>query len=211
MKKPILIYGAGGLGREIVSLLMALDEWQPMGFVDDSIPVNQVVTNGLKVLGGAVFLQTYPGPIDVVIAIGDPLTKASIVHNLREAPVRYPIIIHPSAILQNRPAIHCGAGCVLAAGVILTTDIHLGDHVFLNLHVTVGHDTTLGTYSSVMPGVNIAGRVTLGEAVFVGAGANLRNNVRIGAESVVGMGAAVVHDVPERTTVVGVPAKPLQR
>ena len=55
----------------------------------------------------------------------------------------------------------------------------------------------------------MAGWAELRERAFVGAGAAVRDRVTVGADGVVGMGAAVVSDVPEATTVVGVPAEPL--
>lgn len=211
MKKPLLIYGAGGLGREVMSLLLALPEWSPEGFVDDNVPAGQGVMHGLVVKGGLAFLNAYPEPIDVVIGIGDPHSKAALVRSIVNPHVRYPVIIHPAAILQNRAAIQCGAGCIITAGCILTTDIALGDHVLLNLNVTVGHDTALGHYTSVMPGANISGRVKIGASAYIGSGANVRNSVVVGEGSVVGMGAVVVRDVPAGITVAGVPAKPLVR
>ncbi len=45
----------------------------------------------------------------------------------------------------------------------------------------------------------------------IGAGAVILPGVRIGRNAVVGAGAVVTKDVPENTTVVGVPAKPLKR
>ena len=41
-RKDIIIYGAGGLGREILCLIIKkLDEWNPIGFVDDGVPAGQ--------------------------------------------------------------------------------------------------------------------------------------------------------------------------
>jgi acetyltransferase EpsM len=44
----------------------------------------------------------------------------------------------------------------------------------------------------------------------VGIGASVIQAVRIGRYSTVGGGAVVIDDVPDATTVVGVPARPLQ-
>jgi len=200
MKKPLLIYGAGGLGREILSLVRASDEWEPAGFLDDSVPAGQVI-KGVNVLGRGEVLSTFDGKRDIIIAIGDPILKHNIVQRLKPYGAHYPVVIHPSAILQDPLSIVLGEGCIVSAGCVLTTDLQI------NLNSTVGHDTHIGDCTSIMCGVNIAGEVRIGERVMIGSGANVLNRIAIYSQSRIGMGAAVVKDVAPDITVVGVPAK----
>jgi sugar O-acyltransferase (sialic acid O-acetyltransferase NeuD family) len=207
MKKRIAIYGAGGLGREVLSLIHALDEWEPIGFIDDGKKKDSVV-GGLPVLGGEETLSNV-GDFHVVIAVGDPALKQQLSAKIR--PDHCPVLIHPLALLQNKQTIELGTGTIITAGCVLTTDIKIGKHTLLNLNSTVGHDCMIGDYCSLMPGVNLAGEVEVGEAVLIGAGSNVRNQIRIGDNSVVGMGSVVIQNVAANTTVAGVPAKPIQR
>jgi sugar O-acyltransferase (sialic acid O-acetyltransferase NeuD family) len=206
VKKPIFIYGAGGLGREVLSLLNSYEEWDVQAFIDDYPSVSAL--HGVPVLTPKV-LKDAPHAIDVVVAVGDPHVKARIVAGIDNPHVQFPVIIHPKAVLQSRDTIVIGAGTVICAGVVITTDVIIGRHVLLNLNVTIGHDARIGDYSSVMPGVNLAGSVHLEERVLIGSGANVKNGIRIGAASRVGMGAVVTRSVEPGLTVVGIPAKPL--
>lgn len=207
MKKPLLIYGAGGLGREVLSFVRSHDEWEPAGFIDDHITLESV--DGLKVHGNGGMLNTVSDQTYVVLAVGDPVIKAAIAKRIVNPRITYPVLIHPAAILQHRGSIHLGPGTIVAAGAILTTAITLGAHVLINLNTTVGHDTTIGDHTSVMPGVNIGGQVIIEEGVLIGSGASIRNRITLGSRSKIAMGAVVVASVPAGITVAGVPAKPL--
>ncbi|MBL0744008.1 acetyltransferase [Chryseolinea lacunae] len=206
MKEPLLIYGAGGLGKEVLSLVRALDRFEPIGFLDDSLAAGTLV-KGVQVLGGVEALKAFDKPVHVVIAFGDPVMKFEAASKIKGPRVIFPVLKHPSVILQDEASIAVGEGSILCAGSVLTTDIRLGAHVLVNLNCTIGHDTTLGSCTSVMPGVNVAGQVAIGNCVLIGSGSSIMNRITIGNLSKIGMGAVVIHDVPERVTAVGVPAK----
>jgi sugar O-acyltransferase (sialic acid O-acetyltransferase NeuD family) len=206
MKEPILIYGAGGLGKEVLSLVRALEHFEPMGFIDDGLRKDTMV-KGVRVLGGLDVLNSFSTPVNMVIAIGDPSAKSILVKMIDPSRVYFPVLIHPSVILQDEESIRCGEGSIITAGCILTTDISIGSHVLLNLNTTVGHDVAIGSYASVMTGVNIAGTVKIGDGVLIGSGSNIINGVTVGNFSKIGMGAVVIKDVESETTVVGVPAR----
>jgi sugar O-acyltransferase (sialic acid O-acetyltransferase NeuD family) len=205
-KKELFIYGAGGLGREILSLINATADWMAAGFIDDNVPRGSEV-NGLRVFGGSDFLLTLKVPTYLVLAIGDPQLKCEILKKIKNPVIRYATIVHPAAILQDKNSIELGEGTIVTAGCTLTTGIRVGKHVLINLNTTIGHDVHIGNFSSIMPGVNIAGEVIIGEAVLIGSGANILNRMVVSDRAKVGMGAVVIHPVQPGTTVVGVPAK----
>jgi sugar O-acyltransferase (sialic acid O-acetyltransferase NeuD family) len=206
MKTKLLIYGVGGLGQEIASLVRSLPEWELEGFLDDSVEKGMVV-GGSVVLGGMIDLNNRKDKINVVLAVGSPSAKNKILKRITHPDVHYPVLIHPAAILQDKTTIEIGEGTVITAGTILTTDIKVGKHVLLNLRCTIGHHTTIGNFVSVMPGANISGNVKIGNEVLIGSGVNIINNISLGDQCVVGMGATVIREVPPAVTVIGIPAK----
>ncbi len=105
------------------------------------------------------------------------------------------IEIHPAAKIGRRLFIDHGEGVVIGE----TTNI--GDDVLIYQQVTLG-----GT------GKDQGKRhPTLQNNVIVGAGAKVLGNITIGEGTRIGAGSVVVDDVPENSTVVGIPGRVVQR
>jgi sugar O-acyltransferase (sialic acid O-acetyltransferase NeuD family) len=210
--KDICIYGAGGLGKEIYGLIMAINRemptWNIVGFYDDAYPRKEQCMD-LPVIGDLNDLRQSPAAPHLVMAIGDPAVKQKVIEALKGQDLGFPILIHPSATIELPDSVHLGEGCIIAAGVRMTVDIDLGRHVLINLNATIGHDTSVEDFCSIMPSVNIAGNVHLSQCVFVGAGASVINGLLVGPNTVIGAGSVVIRDVPGDSTVAGVPAKPI--
>jgi len=208
--KDIVIVGAGGFGREVAWLIedinKAKPEWNILGFVDDNPNIQGSLINEFKVIGTLDWLSKQS--TNVVFAIGNPITKKKLVQKLSGSKNLSPILIHPSVMFSK--TVSFKEGCIICAGTILTTNITCGKHVILNLSCTVGHDAIIGDYCTVLPGVNVSGNVLLEECVSVGTNSALIQGVKVGANTVIGLSSAVVRDLPENCTAVGVPAKPIK-
>jgi sugar O-acyltransferase (sialic acid O-acetyltransferase NeuD family) len=212
MTKTIIIYGAGGLGREVKSMLpFTGTTYNLLGFLDDSITPGTLVDD-VNVLGGLGWLEINKHPVEMIVAIGNPKVKADVCRLLSKfTHVHYPVLIHDRAQIQDIQRIKIGAGSIICAGAMLTTSISIGKHALINLNTTVGHDTWVGDYTSVMPGCNLAGSVTIGDEVLLGSGSNILNNVKVGDRATVGAGSVVNRDVPNAATAAGVPARVIQQ
>lgn len=80
-------------------------------------------------------------------------------------------------------------------GVVIHKDAKIGQNCVIESNVTIG-----GRNND--PNVPV-----IGDNVFIGTGARIIGNVHVGDNSIIGANAVVLHDVPERCSVAGVPAR----
>lgn len=211
--QDLVIYGAGGLGRELLGLLRALDpderQWRFKGFIDDSRETGDPV-DGCKVVGGKKTLLSADTPLSVVMGIASPAAKASLYAELAENPhLSFPVLIHPRAYVE--PSARLSPGSVVSPFCFVAVNARLGLCTFLNAAAQIGHDSTLGDFSSVMPSVNISGNVSIGPRTLVGVGARILQGLAVGADSTVAIGSVVLNDVPDQVTVMGYPARVVKK
>lgn len=212
--KDIAIFGVGGFGREVLTLINDINKieklWNIVGFFDDGYKKGDII-NGVPILGTTKDLNKWDKEISIVVAIGNPIIKKKIIHNINNKYVSYPTIIHPSVLIGDTNYVKIGKGCIICANNIITTNIEIRDFVILNLACTIGHDTTIGNYAAFMPTCNISGEVIINDSVYCGTGVKIINQIEIGENSIVGAGAVVTSSQPDNCTIVGVPAKVIKR
>lgn len=212
--KDIAIFGVGGFGREVLTLINDINkkenEWNIIGFFDDAYKKGEII-NGIPILGSTDDLNLWKKEIYIVIAIGDPKIKQKVINKINNSNVKFPTVIHPTVIIGDTDYVKIGKGCIICAGNIITTNVEIKDFVILNLACTVGHDTIIGNYASFMPTCNISGDVVINDSVYCGTGVKIINQIEIGENSIIGAGAVVTSSQPGNCTIVGVPAKAIKR
>ena len=105
------------------------------------------------------------------------------------------IEIHPGAKLGRRLIIDHGLG------VVIGETAEIGDDVYMYHQVTLGG--TSSDHGKRHP--------TVGNNVIIGAGAKVLGAIHIGDGAQIGANAVVIAPVPAGTTVVGIPARPVDR
>ena len=210
--KDLIIFGAGGLGRETLFQLREMNRVKPeyrlLGFADDRCP--GTVVNDYPVLLDTQGLRERKEDTCVVIAVGNPRARKQIYSALCENPnLSFPTVIAPNVVCSDR--VRIGKGCIIGFGSVLTVDITIGDFVLVSNSCNVGHDAVLQDFTTLYPAVHVSGNVTLGEGCEIGVGSSIIQGLSVGDGAILGAGCAVVRDIPPHCTAVGVPAKVIRR
>jgi sugar O-acyltransferase (sialic acid O-acetyltransferase NeuD family) len=204
----IVIFGAGGFGREVAWLMEDINQVKPrfriLGFLDDDPSMVGKRLNSYPVFEARTFLNNNQG-VSVAIAVGQPLVRMAVAGRLSEYALQYPNLIHPTVRMSTTSTL--GMGNILCAGVIVTVNARIGNFCHLNLKTTVGHDCILDDFSTTACGVDLAGKSHIGKGAYLGNHATVLPSVRIGERAVVGAGAVVNCELPPGTVSVGVPAR----
>lgn len=196
---PIYIMGAGGFAGEVAWLLKETPGFDVAGFVDecDEFDFHEL-------LDGA------NGHFYAIMGVGTPKILKRIYNNfLRHKNLKWPTVIHPS-VLGDFDNIIFGQGCVVCAGNVFTTDIHIGRFNVINLGSTIGHDLTVGDFCVISPNCSTSANVILEGENLVGAGSTILADNVLGKGAVLGAGAVLTKDIPAGETWAGVPAKRLE-
>lgn len=199
MKKGII--GLGGFGREVYWSLGLAERIGCKFFVDDKF-YNSDVENLLPL---SLF---NPEEYEVVVAVGDPKARKSIVDSL-PSQTKFFTHIHPSVQILA-PDVMIGEGSIICAGTIITTNVILGKHTHLNLHTTIGHDCKIGNFFTTAPGAKISGNCDIGNCVYFGTNSSVRQKISICDDVTIGLNAGVVKNITESGVYVGVPVSKIK-
>lgn len=196
MNKDIYIIGAGGLGREVASIISNKENQYPYilkGFIDDGLSVGTNI-NGLTVIGGIDVLNKI-SHANIVLAIGNPTIRKKILDNIQTIALDFPNLIHRTAVLEDLLNINIGSGVFIGSGVIMTTNIQVGDYSFIHSGSILHHDTHIGKNCIVMPGVRITAKCTIGDHSYVGTGTIIAKETVLPEYSIVPPGSIIGGDV----------------
>lgn len=212
MSNSLLIYGAGGFGREVAFYVESsrISPASPYvrAFLSDDSAQHGMTHDGVSVISFDEARERF-ADARMLVAIACGHTRERLIERASRAGFRFATFTDKSVV--RSPSLKVGEGTIICPGVIPTVNIHIGRHVQINVSCTVGHDVSIGDFATLAPGVHLSGNVRLGKRVYIGTGAVILPSVTIEDDAVVGAGAVVTKPVAEGATVVGVPAKPLRR
>lgn len=208
--KKIVLYGAGGMGRECAARIEQTnriypDTYRLLGFlVDEAFYHEGQAAGGYPILGTEKWILEHKD-VYCTCTIAENSARERIQRGLMKQGVQFESLVSPDVAVPSSARLGCG--CIIASGVALSADTRLGDGVFINDHVTIGHDSCIGAFSTVLTGTGISGNCQIGERVKIGGHAYILPKKKVGDDAVVAAGSVVFRNVKAGTTVLGNPAK----
>lgn len=201
--KRLAILGASGHGKVIADIAECC-YWSEVVFFDDAWP--SISANGKWAVAGnsetlAGRLKDFSG---IIVAIGNNSIRAKKLKWLSSLSAPLVNIIHPSAAISSHAEL--GLGCAVMPGAVVNVSTSIGDGAILNTGSSVDHDCVIGSCVHISPGARLAGGVHVGDQSWIGIGASVKQLVIIGHNVTVGAGAAVVSNLPNGITAMGIPA-----
>lgn len=200
--RDIFIVGAGGFGREAVWTIERINEaapqpvWNVVGFADDDPAKASGNFEGYPMLGTVEKASKDMPGASVFIAIGDNAIRRRIYTQLRGHD--FPAIIDPSA--QVSPTTEFKHGTYIAVEAVVSVGTDIGKFVIINARAGVGHDSVVGDFVNIAPGVSLSGHTTIGEDAFMGTNSCTAPGMTVGKGAVVACGTPVLKDVEPGAT-----------
>ncbi|MBE4718284.1 MULTISPECIES: NeuD/PglB/VioB family sugar acetyltransferase [unclassified Pseudarthrobacter] len=207
----LVLVAASGLAREVLTMVRASGQYDVVGLLDDNREMAGVTVDGAPVLGTIDDAPKFTHAL-VLVCLASGKSREAVVERLaalglRDA--RYATAIDPT--VECPEGCRIGRGSILLKNVSLTASVTIGTHVVAMPSVTFTHDDDVADFATFAAGVSLGGGVRIGRAAYLGLNCSVRERTSVGAYATVGMGAAVLSNVPDGETWVGVPAHPIEQ
>jgi sugar O-acyltransferase (sialic acid O-acetyltransferase NeuD family) len=208
MENPVIILGAGFLGREAKEIFEGNGN-VVYGFLDDNKNLHNSEIDNVTVLGSTDddgFLKLIGKKCEAFVAADDNKIRKSTVKLLQEERHVQPVnAIHNSVFIAKSAGI--GHGNLMDAGTVISAGSEIGNHCILHAKVVIGAEAKIGDYVQIGAGSIINAGAEVEAEAFIGSGVVVIAGITIAKGARVGAGSVVISPVKAGETVFGNPAQ----
>ncbi|ODN43748.1 hypothetical protein BGC07_13645 [Piscirickettsia litoralis] len=181
----------------MIDILNKLNTFNIVGLIDDYKAPGTIVY-GYPILGGIENIQLIMEKNKCAagfIAIGDNYSRLSVYREIlsKNKDFTFINVIDPTAVIMD--SVTLGVGVTIMPGVIINSNCIINDFCIINTASSIDHDSTIGCFSSLAPGVITGGHVQVEKLVTVSIGVVLARKVKIDKGAVVGAGSVVLSNI----------------
>lgn len=208
MNNPVIILGAGGLGK------VAQEIFQSNGivvycFLDDNKALHNTEINNVAVMGSTDddgYLKLIGKKCEAFIATDDNKLRMALAKMLFERRKVMPVnALHHAATIE--PSAWLGYGNMVGAKAVVNTNAKIQNNCIVQTGAIIDFDVQLEDLVQVGVGSILSSGVKVGQGAFIGSGVTVVSGITIGKNARIGAGSVVVADVKDGETVFGNPAK----
>jgi len=199
--RSVVIAGAGGFGLEVAGYLLAETRQGGLpvaGVLADVRDERQLAAIELPYMGTISDFRADDGQI-VVVAVGSPEGRRSILERLWANNNPTPAFVHENCVVSPSAALEYGS--IVCPFSIINQNAHLGAGSMINVHCSIGHGAQVGAFSVLSPFSALNGDAVVGNDCFLGTRATIYPRITIGDGCIVDTHAGVRVNAGDRQVI----------
>lgn len=193
MKNKILVFGTGGLCKQILNNCTLKDDFYL--YNDDHEYESFFKSYNITDKISEDFTH-------FIVALSGPRNRLKISNFLYSKGLKSFNYIHSS--LSKDVLIY--DNIIILKNVFTEPSVEIKSGTLINVGSQIHHDVHIGEYSEIGPMSCILGNVKIGDNTFIGANTTILPKIKIGDNCIIGAGSLVTKDVPNDQVWFGNPA-----
>jgi len=206
-KKKVIIIGAGQFGILVSKIILKLNNYEILGFIDNDKTKKRKIINKIKVLGNDTLLKRYKKKnIGLILAIGDIKKRLTLIDKFKRKDFFYPKIIANLNKIDETTKI--GMGSIITNHSIILNHCKIGKFSLIGSAVKILHNVSISKNCIIGGGTTIGSNVKIKDNVFIGVGSTIASKkIIIGNNAFICSGSAVFKDVKNNSKIIGNPGR----
>ena len=205
----VIVIGSGGHAKVVIDILQTMGDVFILGITSNSIPKGEKF-NTIEVLGDDESIVNTFDKSKVKLAMGlggyrDNSLRTNVYEKMKSFGFTFINAIHPHSFISQ--SCKLGEAVTIFPGVILNTEVSIGNNSIIATSATIDHETIIGDNVLVSAGVTIGAYSKIGNQSLLALGAKVISGLIIGENTLIASGAVVVSDTFPNSQMFGLPAK----
>ena len=196
----MLIAGTGGLGKEILGILIDNAYSDTIVFYDENKKAPDYIFDIFKVIKSETDLKKYFSEISnkFIVGIGHPRIREKVYNRLKKQGGIYTNVVSKSShVFQFNDEFQ---GCIIQPGAGISHGVKIDMGSAIHINATIGHSVIIGKFVNLGPSTTIIGPCRIGDYAYISAQATILPNVTVGKNAIISAGCVVKRNVEDNET-----------